>query len=397
MTSATSPGDDATRYGARIAGLIRSGWTELWRPAPGNVAALDGARSLAVLLVIASHVGVAWQQAKLPRIAALKLPVFYFGWTGVDLFFVLSGFLIGGQLWRELDRTNDVAFGRFFLRRGFRIWPLYYFHLAFLTVFASYYVPTWPDWLLVSNYFPHGYTRGWSLSTEEHFYLVAPPLALLLFRYARQWVVPALLLTLAAVALMRFGASEALLAEGRTISDVKTKLYDPFHLHCEGLVVGLIIAYLRRELPQRLRSSVDRFGVARRSLLIMVVLVVLGGALRALNGVLFPFLALGLIYGGLLWWLLDDRSFASAPFRWRGWHLIARLSFGMYLNHLIWPHIGPSLVTSAVSLVGENAGALVLATVGAVAVSVSVAAVTFVTIEYPFLRLRDRVLSHKPA
>ena len=68
----------------------------------GNVPALDVLRSLAILLVFTAHYGAAFQAV--PRVQAL--PIFNWGWTGVDLFFVLSGFLIGGQLWKEVSRTQ---------------------------------------------------------------------------------------------------------------------------------------------------------------------------------------------------------------------------------------------------------------------------------------------------
>lgn len=161
---------------------LADGWRSLVVPARDNNAALDGARSLAVILVIASHVAFEWQES-LPDISALRFPFYYFGWSGVDLFFVLSGLLIGGQIWKELERTNRINFKRFWLRRAFRIWPLYFAFLAFLALVQDVYWPDWSDWLLLSNYFPSAYARGWSLSTEEHFYLVAPLLCLLHFRF----------------------------------------------------------------------------------------------------------------------------------------------------------------------------------------------------------------------
>src|SRR5436305_13199738 len=97
------------------------------RPA-GNIAALDVLRALAIVLVFSGHFGDEFQAV--PKVA--HFPVFYWSWTGVDLFFVLSGALIGSQLWKELQRTGHIRIGRFLLRRGFRIWPLYFSLAAFL-------------------------------------------------------------------------------------------------------------------------------------------------------------------------------------------------------------------------------------------------------------------------
>ena len=105
-------------------------------------------------------------------------PFVRWGWTGVDLFFVLSGLLIGTQLWRELDRTGDIRVGRFLLRRGLRIWPLYtslvvsiFGEVVFLGRDGS---GLWSDAAYLSNYFHCQIGGSWSLSTEEQFYILAP-------------------------------------------------------------------------------------------------------------------------------------------------------------------------------------------------------------------------------
>src|ERR1019366_1498724 len=95
-------------------------------------------------------------------------------------FFVLSGFFIGGQLWKELQARKSVAVGRFVMRRGFRIWPLYFF--IFLCVLclalghdAAAKEYGWSDLVFITNFHNRGLVMGsWSLCTEEQFYIVAP-------------------------------------------------------------------------------------------------------------------------------------------------------------------------------------------------------------------------------
>jgi peptidoglycan/LPS O-acetylase OafA/YrhL len=159
---------------------------------PGRIPALDGVRGLAIAMVVIMHTTVI---APLNARCAAVEAIGHAGWMGVDLFFVLSGFLITGILF---DSRNDAHYFRnFYARRGLRIFPLYY---AFVAMFVLVLPqlggdhpergPTWCYWLFYSN-FTHGFAGEqrhrmldvlWSLSVEEHFYLVWP---LCVFRMGR--------------------------------------------------------------------------------------------------------------------------------------------------------------------------------------------------------------------
>jgi peptidoglycan/LPS O-acetylase OafA/YrhL len=100
------------------------------------------------------------------------------GWVGVDLFFVLSGFLVAGVLFREYQRTGDVSVGRFLARRGLKIYPAFYVMLG-----ATVAVDRWlarpvsriallGEAFFVQNYGHHIWNHTWSLAVEEHFYLL---------------------------------------------------------------------------------------------------------------------------------------------------------------------------------------------------------------------------------
>ncbi len=122
---------------------------------PDRLFALDLLRGVAIALVVAFHS---------PGGEAIRV-----GWVGVDLFFVLSGFLISGLLFKELDRTGTIVAWRFWLRRGFKIWPAYF--AAFGAAFATAYAVQsslweggergagdarryWPNFVFIQNYFP---------------------------------------------------------------------------------------------------------------------------------------------------------------------------------------------------------------------------------------------------
>ena len=139
-------------------------------------APLDALRGLAVLAVLGVHLEPGGAGG--PRTQAVLALWEAHGWVGVDLFFVLSGFLIGSLLIREQEQTGAVRVGRFLIRRGFKIYPLYYTMLLWtmlpLWVMGNAVpLPTvFSEALFVQNYGPSLYPVTWSLAIEEHFYLL---------------------------------------------------------------------------------------------------------------------------------------------------------------------------------------------------------------------------------
>ena len=157
--------------------------------ASGHIPALDGLRGVAILLVMLYH----FTQAYLHSLSGVLYKVSHVGWCGVDLFFVLSGFLITGILYDA--KSDEHYFQRFYMRRVLRIFPLYYgflFVIFVLLPLAHHYSPfirnhmgeqVWL-WSYLTNYdyslFTHPLinrfhlTHFWSLAVEEQFYLIWP-------------------------------------------------------------------------------------------------------------------------------------------------------------------------------------------------------------------------------
>jgi len=121
---------------------------------------LDVLRGIAVLMVTGHHFGYykIWER---------------FGGMGVDLFFVLSGYLISGLLFAEYKRTGTINCTRFLVRRGFKIYPAYFVMVLVFLPFTFRSV-TWADFTLMGAYFPVLWGHGWTLSVEEHFYFALP-------------------------------------------------------------------------------------------------------------------------------------------------------------------------------------------------------------------------------
>ncbi len=157
---------------------------------------LDVLRGIAILLVVISHNPVFTEfRPLLYRLYALLASI---GWVGVDLFFILSGYLVGGLLLKEYKNHQTIRVGHFILRRMFKIWPVYYVSVfafilisplitqssnGYLTGIAGTFKNLWPNLLHVQNYFESTNSLGWlwSLGVEEHFYVLLPTVIYLFF------------------------------------------------------------------------------------------------------------------------------------------------------------------------------------------------------------------------
>jgi peptidoglycan/LPS O-acetylase OafA/YrhL len=224
----------------------------------GHAPALDGVRGIAILLVLFHHFTL------FDPVTSVGEWLGFFallGWCGVDVFFVLSGFLITGIL---IDaRGSSRYFSSFYARRILRIFPLYY-----LIVFLSFVVlarlpwwhdllvgpgdiPQWPYWTYLVNFaiaergdFKHGVLDvAWSLAIEEQFYLLWPAVVWLVPPRFLGWVCGAIVL---ATPILRSAALDG----GAQPVDA----YVLPHLRADALALGALLACLsRRNIMQDLR------------------------------------------------------------------------------------------------------------------------------------------------
>ena len=184
---------------------LRANWYSLTRCPDHNLKPVDGLRALSIILVFGFH--VLWCAQLVIRDTYeqfLNLPtwvqVLKRGALGVELFFVISGFLIGRLLIQEFQRTGTLDLKRFYIRRFVRLMPAYWVALGLTAVgvlFTTYPLQVferqissnldtiWANLLYVNNFLPANdqfFSHSWSLAVEEQFYLLCPLLLLFILR-----------------------------------------------------------------------------------------------------------------------------------------------------------------------------------------------------------------------
>lgn len=161
-----------------------------------RIAGMDGVRGLSVIAVVMTHLGVYEYLIRVGLLSVNVSPLIN-GSTGVQIFFVLSGFLITALLIKERDEYGSISIRDFFIRRALRIIPLYFLVLL-LSLFVS--LTIWPvigkpslifAATFLTNFIPKiwyatilGHT--WSLAVEEHFYLFWPLTIVFIYRFGWQ-------------------------------------------------------------------------------------------------------------------------------------------------------------------------------------------------------------------
>jgi len=351
---------------------------------------LDSLRGVAILMVLVYH-GFFWSTGLtgLSGFAKLFVRATSCGWLGVNLFFVLSGFLITGILLES--RSEPHYFRRFYTRRALRILPALY---ALLTLLILTGFPGRPyllvSFLYLSNVAPLAgitvtYPMLWSLAVEEHFYLLWPAVVRKLSSGALATTILAILIAEPAVrtASFWFGLRDGLSSYTWLVAD--------------GLAVGSGLALFVRS------TWFSRRGLTQLSLGLLAAATLMA-TLGAPYGILtrqqllgsglqltiFNFLFGGLLGGALLlgssqWGFLVNRT---------GLQFLGNISYGLYLVHWLafygydamvkahWPALYPS---------AGRFGVIVLRFGVASAVAILVAALSRHYFEEPFLRLKDRL------
>ncbi|WP_439329408.1 acyltransferase family protein, partial [Corallococcus sicarius] len=340
---------------------------------------LDVLRAVAILSVLAFHAPANAREA-LPSWVRLG---FSQGWVGVDLFFVLSGYLIGRQVFGPEEPGGFGANLRaFWTKRWMRTLPLYFIVLAAYALkpwmFGTPFVGGgWHYALFLQNFTDlRDFEQSWSLCVEEHFYLLLPLAAFGLG--GRRWPAFAWLVPVALSLLLRF-FTRSTMPEGLEPSEVWVRLQWPTFQHLDGLCAGVFLARTAptwQRWPSRVRALCGVLGGAT----VVGMLGVCIPRLQDLGGVwLITGLAVG--FSGVL--VAMEALRLPVAVRWPVYQVSA-LSYGAYL----W--FGP------IVRVFERrafAGPPWLTLAAFLAATLAVSWVTYRAVELPCLRLRNRLLA----
>jgi len=356
--------------------------------AKSRISELDGLRGIAILLVLAFHYT--------PVSGPLHFfaHVFQVGWIGVDLFFVLSGYLITGILVDSVGRAH--YYQNFIVRRCLRIFPLYYACLVLYCVLSYYPDPIqWKEFLNHGGWWYAAYlgnvmtfrenhwpevallTPLWSLQVEEQFYLSFP---LVVWALRRTTLAKVLAGSIPAALVLRI---VLLLAMPKNI--VGTYILMPCRM--DALAMGGWIAITRRDAPERLQSRWIGWMTAVCAAIFLCFYLTLAagpwsGPMRTIG-----YTALDLAFAGVVVMLVAWRQrFLLALCRMRFLVWLGTISYGLYLFHVPAAMIGRRLAAHVVKIAPYGSAEFFVS----MATAMGMAWISWTIFESRILKLKDR-------
>lgn len=310
---------------------------------PQKFYGLDHLRALAIIFVFFFHyiILTRGQPAWLP-------PVATFGWTGVDLFFVLSGFLISSQLFASMKAGQFISFKTFFLKRFFRIIPAFAVTLALYFCFPFFrekeaLPPLWKFLTFTQNIGLNikdfgTFSHAWSLCVEEHFYLFLP-ISLLLLQHLKwtrhaYWLLIILFISGFFIRVYCFDQLYAPVIETENSWVYWYQyIYYPTYSRLDGLLAGVSIAAIYCFLPN-VWSKLSKYGnlLIASSLIAFAVAYFLCADALSYNASVFGFPLVAAGFGFIVTGAISPTSFL---YKWNSkvTAYIASVSYALYLTH----------------------------------------------------------------
>jgi len=367
-----------------------------------QIPTLDGMRGIAVLLVLMFH--FAWTFPEEGALAKRLHDFLWSGWIGVDLFFVLSGYLITRGLVSPSKRAIGTRLKMFWMRRVLRIFPLYYAFVIVGTIVALAlglgWIPSWHYWLYMQNYklaFDPEVLRWtahfWSLAIEEQFYFVWPLVAVLV---PRKRLVPVIFVLVATTVLLRAGITfKEPWDEHQTIKFV----YRATFTRADGLLLGALTAVLQRESSHPVAHAWRRL----RFPILVATAFVLAGLYAVCHGlndydrrmIVVGYVSLALFFAAAVSMCGDAiiHPKVRAVLEWKPLVACGKVSYGMYIFHwvlvvLLVPRL-EKMQAAGMSSVAQIGLVSAVIVVGILFIYMC-AWVSFRFFESPFLKLKGK-------
>ena len=375
-----------------------------------RIPALDGVRGVAILLVLILHFsGAASSSIGVPTafVDTTWLRFAGVGWVGVDLFFVLSGFLITSILY-DAKGPALAFFKNFYARRALRIFPVYYAMLVFLFFVLPWVIPGEesasaklrenPLWLwfylvniqvyidltaLVAT--SHLVGHLWSLAVEEHYYLVWP---LIVFLFGRRSLIAITAVLIVAAAAVRF----AMIANGD--AGFQVFVFSPARM--DALAVGSAIALLVRSHQGRVFLRAVAWPVAGAAFIGLVAMFIYKDGLPPFDPTVLRvgLSLLAAFFGGVVAAvvLAPQTSTLSRSLSWRPLRALGKYSYAIYVIHspVVRILVGHTNFASDISSwAGFQLPGIIAAALVAFAITMVLSLLSWRLIETPFLNLRS--------
>ncbi|PCJ45278.1 MAG: hypothetical protein COA99_05290 [Moraxellaceae bacterium] len=408
----------------------KESWNTLWnRPEQGHKV-IDGIRALSISLVILFHTtGMSIFMGGGPHLISemVDKTSIYYAWIwnshyAVDMFFMISGFLIAGLLFREIDRTGTIDLKAFYIRRLMRLTPAYLFVLTLLFIAkAPHYEMLWSNLLYVNNFFPYmdtAITWAWSLAVEEQFYFIFPILLLTVFIKSRfvMWMAGLLIFA----CLIRFFIASgdpilstmpisAIMHDSEVQNHFMSVIYDNLYTRFGAFICGITVAYF---LHYRKESTIDflnnsHLGKATVVLAIVAAFMVFNlnsgrsdidwgywptmlylACARNLFCLSFSVVMLAMLVSHPLTRPLE--KLLSANF----WYPLAQLSYSSYLyNGISVGIVCFAMKQGMLHFTGSydytSVGMVLVSFCFAVPATMALSSISYLFIEQPFMRMRD--------
>lgn len=330
---------------------------------------------------------------------------FSWGWHGVDLFFALSGFLIGGQIIEEC-RGGSFSFRNFFLKRTFRIIPPYFIAIFVCVAFFSFK----SGFLILRNgevlkdflahaFYLQDYIQAktmmyngiyWSLAVEEKFYIVLPLIIFAFYFVLKSEKKIFLLLLLGVLAFAGIAFRFMTFEQGK---DFWSAYLVPFHLRFDNLLLGVVASFLFIHFRERL-SSVGKYALAPIAVFCLGLSFIYGSFGTGYFNVCWQFTLTGVGFSALILWLVSVDAGRYMPFK-KALSVLSKYSYTMYLYHILILGLTHNWLRAFLVSAGGSTAAALLVFVAYFGAVTAASAVIYNSVDRPFMNWRRRLLERK--